>query len=72
MLGKLMIAQRKELTDQINEGLLTKSEAKQSLAGWLLKYREENGRSGVITHNQTPQENAYYNASCSIDSGLGK
>ncbi len=67
-----MIAREKELIGQINEGLLTESEAKQSLAGWLLKYWEENGRSGVITHNLSSQENAYYNASCSIDSGLGK
>ena len=70
-LGKLMIAQRTKLINQIEDGLLTETEAKQSLAGWLLKYWEKK-RMPIFTHNLTPQQNAYYNASCSIDSGLGK
>ena len=71
-LGKLMIARSQELIRLINEGLLSETEAKQSLAGWLLKYWEENGTGGVFTHNQTAAQNAYYNASCSIEGGLGK
>ena len=70
-LGKLMIAQRTKLINQIGDGLLIEAEAKQSLAGWLLKYWEENG-TPIFSHNQTAPENAYYNASYSIDSGLGK
>ncbi len=70
-LGKLMSIRVKELISQIKEGLLSESEAKQGLAGWLLKYWEQNG-TPVFSHNQTAPENAYYKASCSIDSGLGK
>jgi hypothetical protein len=69
--GKPMIAQRTKLINQIEDGLLIETEARQSLAGWLLKYWEENGMP-IFTHNQTPQQNAYYNASCSIDTVLGK
>ena len=55
-----------ELVNQIEEGLLVKSEAITSLAGFLLKLE----RNPVITHGLTPSQHAFYNASSDINSEI--
>jgi len=64
-LGKEMISLRNELASQVSEKLLTKDEAIQSLAVWLLKRNDF--PQGQITHGLSIQENALLNAQAAFD-----